>query len=213
MSDSHSNHKTSLILGATLAVLCIILPVRADNENKTKRWQEFSDLGLGVKLKYPNNLKLWKYEDAIYLDLRSVEQKKTSNYNQEEYIDRALNGRFYSNDGLYLMRLSLGKGSFHAANRQYSVFKRHNGGLVATSGRFTNLPAKKLKSKNWSGYESTIMCSVFEESSFHAAGGMCYWGLISDDHSFAIADTRAINPDEEEVVRAIYRSIVFIRSE
>ena len=186
------------------------MPVQAAIQPQHPQSKTFSDPVLGVRLTYPKRFKIWTSGDAIFLDLRSASQKKTSDYSQVEGIDRAFNGRVHSNDGLYLLRISIGKGDFSSANKSNAIFERQGRRMQVAFGRFQNPPATKITSKQWSGYESTIVCSVDDENGFHAAGGLCYWGLISNGHSYALADSGAVNLRDEKAIRSIIRSMNFV---
>lgn len=183
-------HKcTSWALGLAIAVLSSTVSAQNNVDRLTRDWLIFSDQKLGVQFKYPRHWKVWTQGDDIFLDKRSSVQKKKTKYVQLDNVDRAFNGRIHSNDGLYLLHLSTGSGDFESANNRYLVFKRAGKSLRLAYGRFDNLSAEKIMTKQWAGYASPTICSTDDASGFHAAGGLCYWSLISDGHKFVLADS------------------------
>jgi len=203
---------TSLALGLAIAMLSFTVSAQNKVEHLTRDWLDFSDQKLGVQFKYPRHWKVWTQGDDIFLDKRSSVQKKRTKYFQLDSVDRAFNGRIHSNDGLYLLHLATGAGDFEGANNRYLVFKREGKGLRLAYGRFDNLSAEKIKTKQWSGYASPAICSTEDASGFHAAGGLCYWSLISDGHKFVLADSQPLETDrDEKIVHMIVMSIIFIK--
>lgn len=198
------------IVGFVLAALSADLYAQSKDSDLTRKWQVFSEPSLGVGFKYPGHLKVWTKGQEIFLDKAASVQKKSRNYSQLQGVDRALNGRIHSNDGLYLIQLSVGRGDFNSANKKIGAFDLVDKEVRLTYGRFQNPAAKKIQSKQWMGYETTIICSTDDEYGFHAAGGLCYWSLISDGLKYVVIDTQNIaTAKDEKMVHSIVKSIVF----
>jgi hypothetical protein len=127
-------------------------------------------------------------------------------------IYRALNGRATSQDDGYLIHIVVGQGDFTSANQKHAIFKQDTQGYRVAFGRFNNPPAEKIQSIQWSGYGSNILCSTEDEKTgFHAAGGICFWGLISNSQRYIMVDTAALTPDQEKERQAIVRSLKFLK--
>ncbi|PUE31482.1 hypothetical protein B9Z52_11365 [Limnohabitans sp. Jir72] len=199
-------------LGLVIAVLSSTGFAQNKVSHLTRDWLDFSDQTLGVQLKYPRHWKVWTQGDDIYLDKRSSVQKKKTKYAQIDSADRAFNGRIHSNDGLYLLHLSTGTGDFVRANIRYYVFEGLGKDLRLAYGRFNNESAEKIQTQQWSGYASPAICSTEDAGGFHAAGGMCYWSLISDGHKYVLTDSQPLETDQDaRNVHLIVMSINFLK--
>ncbi|MEY4568096.1 MAG: hypothetical protein RLY14_3066 [Planctomycetota bacterium] len=205
----------SWLLGLALAVLSFTVSAEQKAGHPPRAWLDFYDQALGVQFKYPPHWKVWTQGNEIFLDKRSSVQKKKTKYFQFDSVDRAFNGRILSNDGLYLLHLSTGAGSFESANNRYMVFKRgdkKDSELSLNYGRFGNPSAEKIHAQQWSGFASPSICSTEDASGFHAAGGVCYWSLISDGRKYVLVDSQPLATDQEEkIVHLIVMSIIFVK--
>jgi hypothetical protein len=168
---------------------------------------------LGIQFEHPRHYKVWQQGRKIFLadiaSLREEINKRPAN----PRIYRALNGRTLSRGDGYLIHITVGQGDFTSANQKHAIFEKDTQGYRVAFGRFNNPPAEKFRTNQWSGYGSNILCSTEDEKTgFHAAGGVCFWGLISNSQRYIMVDTAALTPDQEKERQAIVRSLKFLKA-
>ena len=170
---------------------------------------------LGIQLSYPDTYEAWRENGDLFIRSKSANHPEANaNPAPAGPVDRILNARVMSQDGEYLLHIALGKGGFATGNDQQKIFEKFNKGLRVKLGSFQNPPAKPLSENHWNGYESFIICSTWDqETGFHAAGGTCYWALLSDESSYAAIDSQPLTRQDETIVRAIVKSLSFINNE
>ena len=176
-----------------------------------ERWLEFSDKRLGIRFKFPSRFRVWQTNNELFFEDKLVAKQRAQISKVDDRVDLLMNGRKLNDSGKYLVHFTLGQGDFTLANKDKGIFEKSGKSLRLAFGRFDNPPAKKIQTSKWTGYESGIICSTQDqETGFHAAGGWCYWSLISDGTRFLVVDTQAIEPHQEMVVHAIVRSVNFL---
>lgn len=181
-------------------------------ESKPVAWREHSFPSSGVRLSYPDSYEAWIEGSELFIRQNSSAPPRGREPSPDPRADRALNGRNLSHDGRYLLHLSLAMGDFALANSRHRIFGKSSQGLRVAFGRFENSTASRLELNGWKGYESTIICSTLdEETGFHAAGGSCYWGLVSDGFRYAVVDSQPLNPQTAQIVRGVMKSLRFIK--
>ena len=189
---------------------------------KESRWVVFSDPQLGITFEHPPHLRVWRHGQDIYMDVkpkasssRAVPGERgqaASTYRQPPQIDRALNGRLLTEEDNYLLHLTVKQGNFAKANAEHKIFvKGEDKKYHVAFGRFRNEPAHKLARGEWRGLDSTILCSTSdEETGFHAAGGWCYWALISNKSKYVLIDSQAMEGEGSD--RWIRRVVLSIKA-
>lgn len=168
---------------------------------------------LGIQFEHPRDYKVWQQGREIFLadiaSLREAINKRPVN----PRIYRALNGRTLARGDGYLIHITVGQGDFKSANEKNAIFEKETQRYRVAFGRFKNPPAEKIRTNQWSGYGSNILCSTEdEETGFHAAGGVCFWGLMSNGQRYILVDTAALTPDQEDERQAIVRSLRFLKA-
>jgi hypothetical protein len=175
-------------------------------------WLEFSDARLGISFKYPSSYRVWQANNEVFLDQKLNVKNSAEVLRVDDKVDLLMNGRHLNHDGKYLVHFTLGQGNFSHANQEIGVFEKRGKSLRLTLGRFRNPPAQKIQTSKWMGYQSSIICSTQdEETGFHAAGGVCYWSLISNGAQFLLVDTQLIGPYQEKLVHTMVRSVNFLK--
>lgn len=176
------------------------------------RWVLYQSPELGIQFEHPAHYKVSQQGRELFLTdiaaLRDHVHKRPLNL--QAY--RALNGRTLSRDDGYLIHITVGQGDFTSANQKHAIFEKDSQGYRVTFGRFNNPPAERIVTNQWTGFASNILCSVEDEQTgFHAAGGVCFWGLISNSQRYIMVDTAALTPDQEKERQAIVRSLKFLK--
>ncbi len=148
-------------------------------------WKTFRDTTLGIEFEYP----------GIY----------TIKCDYPKFSIYILGNDMPDSD--YLMHFEVWNGSFEDVNSQNDLFISKDGKWYAAFGRFENPPADSVYGKGWSGLETIITCGISnKETGFHAAGGECFWALISNGSRSVIADTQGIVGTDELTMKS-FRSI------
>lgn len=182
------------------------------SKHRSEKWIVFSDAHLGISFKYPNRYRVWVSNRDVFLDEKHPSKQFHEFSKVSDRVDLLMNGRNLNEAGKYLLHFTVGQGDFFHANQNMGIFERSGRSWRLMLGRFNNPPAKKIQTPQWKGYESAIICSTEdEETGFHAAGGWCYWSLISNGSQYLLIDTQAIGPDQEKEVHAMVRSVIFLK--
>jgi hypothetical protein len=168
---------------------------------------------LGIQFEHPRHYKVWQQGREIFLaDIASL-REQIHKRPVSPQVFRALNGRTLPRDDVYLIHIAVGQGDFTSANQKYAIFEKDTQGYRVGFGRFNNPPAEKIQANQWTGYGSNILCSVEDEKTgFHAAGGVCFWGLISNSQSFILVGTAPLTPYQEKERQAIVLSLKFLKA-
>lgn len=180
------------------------------SDSRGEPWLAFSDSRLGIAFKYPPQWRAWRRGQDIYLGVKlktssgqppaDEHGQPVPTYSQALQVDRALNGRLLSDQDNYAVHLTVGPGDFAHANAVHRIFvmgedkKPH-----VAFGRFRNEPAHKRIWGEWRGLDSMILCSTWDQATgFHAAGGWCYWGLISNERQYVLIESQNLGDERTE---------------
>ncbi len=151
------------------------------------QWIRYSDKTLGIEFLYPSNRKLTRQGNDVYLSAARMPEGHD-----------------------YLIHFKVGKGDFKTANAEESLFEERAGKWIAAIGRFENPPAETISGAGWKGLRTTITCSISNrKTGFHAAGGQCFWGLISDGRRYVVADTSGLLGLDENTQKS-FMSLQFL---
>jgi hypothetical protein len=191
---------------------------------KGDHWIAFSDPQLGITFKHPPQWHAWRQGQSIYVNampkksrdqVPADEHSQTSpTYRLAPQVDRALNGRRLSNRDNYVLHLTVGQGTFAQANAEHRVFELgENKKPQVAFGRFRNESAHQRVWGDWRGLDSTIICSTEDEATgFHAAGGRCYWALISNERQYVLIESQAVQDSRtEDLIRRLASSIKSVK--
>lgn len=212
------------------ALLCMLLfsahgvTTRSNEDSKREGWAVFSDPQLGIAFEHPVRWHVWRTGRDLFLHdspkLSGVKKpsaghgKAKMTYSQVPQVDLALNGRFLSEQDNYTLRLTVGQGNFKSANSKHKVFEIGDDNKPRVAfGRFNNEPARQRDWGRWRGLDSMIICSSSdEETGFHAAGGWCYWALISDQRQYVLIESQNLAGEHmENLILRIAASIKSIK--
>lgn len=194
----------------------------SNEDSKREGWTVFSDPQLGIAFEHPLRWHVWRTGQDIFLHDKpkpssvkkpSVGQGKAEMPDRQvPRVDQALNGRLLSEQGNYTLRLTVGQGTFTSANAKHQVFEFGDDKKPRVAfGRFNNEPAHQRDWGRWRGLDSMIICSSSnEETAFHAAGGWCYWALISDQRKYVLIESQHLVDEHNE--RMILRIVASIKS-
>lgn len=92
-----------------------------------------------------------------------------------------IRGRFGGRPDEQLMTFQAFDGGLETVAQSEAGFEPRDGGWFTTYGRFQPQVVERFRGSGWTGMEATITCGISdEETGFHAAGGECYWGVVSD---------------------------------
>jgi hypothetical protein len=211
-----------------MALLCMLMlsahggTTLSNEDSKREGWTVFSDPQLGIAFEHPVRWHVWRIGQDVFLHDKpkpsnvkkpsSGQGKAKMPYRQVPQVDLALNGRFLSEQDYYTLRLTVGQGTFSSANAKHQVFEFGDDKKPRVAfGRFNNEPARQRDWGMWRGLDSTIICSSSdEETGFHAAGGWCYWALISDQRQYVLIESQHLV--DEHIEKLILRIASSIKS-
>lgn len=195
------------LFGVVLIVLLLPLAANASDCNLYgQKWKLYSNSKLGVTFCYPSKLVLQTEGQDIYvLRHRSAPHKKTILSHKNN--DLLFNGKRMLEPNDYIGHIKIGAGDFLAANNKEKIFIYEKGVVRAGIGRFDNAPAKIVRTGNWAGYKSEIICSTSDpKTGFHAAGGQCLWIVGSDSQHYFVLDTLG-DPSDATLAWKITKSL------
>ena len=109
----------------------------------------------------------------------------------------------------YLMAFVLYQGPLEKVAQDEAGFDKQDGEWVTTYGPGRS-KVERFAGRGWRGMQATISCGISDrETGFHAAGGDCYWGVMSDGTRTIVADTEGILGTDEDTMRSV-RSLQFL---
>lgn len=164
------------------------------NSIKKAKWVKFHDAKLKVEFMYPNYL-------TVAPDYSS---------NSIAIVGESMG------TSTYYINFEIREGNLDDAIENSDIFeKKDDGTYSARIGRAAfddEIPSVDfISGKGWKGIETTVTCGISdEETGFHAAGGQCYWALISDGERFVIADTQGVIGTDGNTMDIFY-SIRFVK--
>lgn len=176
---------------------------KAGEVHSTKRYISST---LGIEFRYPKHLDVYQQGSDLFL------AESSSRPNEWRFLDRDLVSKLMSGKRAvvpesYVLHIRVRKGSFDEINMKEKVFSPQNGVMMGDLGRFGHMKAKPIAASGWKGYETQVICSVFDpKTGPHAAGGDCYWAIGSNRDKGFVADTSG-NSRHVKLAERVIRSI------
>ncbi|HEX8661929.1 MAG TPA: lysozyme inhibitor LprI family protein [Brevundimonas sp.] len=81
---------------------------------------------------------------------------------------------------VHLASFQVFDGTLEAIAQREAGFEPRDGGWFTTYGRFEPQRVELFRSGALSGMRASVICGIEDETGFHAAGGACFWGVLSD---------------------------------
>lgn len=99
-------------------------------------------------------------------------------------------GRFGGRPDEPLMTFQVFNGPLEQVAESEAGFEPRDGGWFTTYGRFQPQTVERFQGPGWTGMQAVITCGISDdETGFHAAGGECYWGVVSDGRRSVLITT------------------------
>ncbi|WP_446904139.1 lysozyme inhibitor LprI family protein [Burkholderia sp. YIM B11467] len=150
-------------------------------------WKTYRDPALGISFEYLANRQVKKPCPAIGGD-RCV----------------AIVGRnmTYSN---YFIAFEIVDGALEpVAEKEAGFEKQDDGKWMTTYGRSAAQEVERFSGPGWRGMRATITCGISDpETGFHAAGGECYWAVLSNGKRSAVANTQGIVGTDDATLHSV----------
>ena len=144
---------------------------------------------LGIEFHYPKHLDVYQQGNDLFLAERSS-QPKEWRFLDRDLVSKLMSGKRAVEPESYVIHIRVQKGSFDEINKKEKVFTPQNGIMMGDLGRFGLMKAKPIAASGWKGYETKVICSVFDPKiGPHAAGGECYWAIGSNGVESFVVDT------------------------
>ena len=104
----------------------------------------------------------------------------------------------------YLIAFEIHDGALDPIAEEEALFVRdENGKWMTTAGRGTSVEAQRFSGRGWRGLHATIVCGISDELGFHAAGGECYWAVLSNGKRAAVANTLGIVGRDDATLHSV----------
>ena len=158
-----------------------------DNESPCNNL--YVNLMLGIEFHHPKNLDVYQQGNDLFLAERSS-QPKEWRFLDRDLVSKVISGKRAVEPESYVLHIRVQKGSFDEINRKEKVFSDQNGIMMGDLGRFGLMKAMPIAARGWKGYETQVICSIFDPiTGPHGAGGDCYWAVGSNGKIAFVADT------------------------
>lgn len=106
--------------------------------------------------------------------------------------------------GDYLIAFNIENGSLEKVAVDKAVFAFQDGKWITNAGPGISVDAEKFSGSGWNGIKATITCGVSDpETGYHAAGGECFWAVLSDGTRSIVADTLGQVGDDPDTMRSV----------
>ena len=158
-----------------------------DNESPCNNL--YVNLMLGIEFHHPKNLDVYQQGNDLFLAERSSQPKEWQ-FLDRDLVSKVISGKRAVEPESYVLHIRVQKGSFDEINRKEKVFSAQSGIMMGDLGRFDFMKAKPVSASGWIGYETQVICSVFDpKTGPHSAGGDCYWAIGSNGDTTFVVDT------------------------
>ncbi|KVP71221.1 hypothetical protein WL40_15850 [Burkholderia ubonensis] len=154
---------------------------------KPAGWKTYRDPALGISFEYLANRQVKKPCPALGGD-RCV----------------AIVGRNMTNSN-YFIAFEIVDGALEPVAEKEAGFERQDDGKwMSTFGRGTPQEVERFTGPGWRGMRATITCGISDpETGFHAAGGECYWAVLSNGKRAAVANTQGIVGTDDATMHSV----------
>lgn len=113
----------------------------------------------------------------------------------------------------YLMAFSVLRGALEPVAEEEAGFtpdESQPGQWITTFG-LGQSTVERFAAPGWQGMEATISCGVSDkETGFHAAGGSCYWAVLSNGQRAVVIDTEGLLGNDDDSMRSV-RTFRFLK--
>lgn len=166
----------------------------------------YKDSALGIQFHYPDGYSIHKQGNDLFVS-KSNKAYQSWVFLDRDRVSKLLSGKRAVSPETYFAHIRVTKGNFQTTNAEEEVFITNGVSVMSNLGRFKPQRAKSLKTKTWSGYETEVICSIFDpETGPHAAGGNCFWAIGSNNQTAFVIDTLG-EESHLKVVEVILKTI------
>ncbi|HGL6717929.1 lysozyme inhibitor LprI family protein [Burkholderia contaminans] len=150
-------------------------------------WETYRDPALGISFEYLGNRQI---------------KKPCPEIGGERCV--AVVGRNMTNSS-YFIAFEIVDGALEPVAEKKAGFERQDDGKwMSTYGRGTPQEVERFSGAGWRGMRATITCGISDpETGFHAAGGECYWAVLSNGKRAAVANTQGIVGTDDATLHSV----------
>lgn len=150
-------------------------------------WKTYRDPALGISFEYLGNRQI---------------KKPCPEIGGERCV--AVVGRNMTNSS-YFIAFEIVDGALEPVAEKEAGFERQDDGKwMSTYGRGTPQEVERFSGAGWRGMRATITCGISDpETGFHAAGGECYWAVLSNGKRAAVANTQGIVGTDDATLHSV----------
>ena len=176
-------------LSAAWLMLSILPGVSHAKAGEGHSRNRYANPTLGIEFIYPKNLVVYQQGNDLFLG-ESSSRPKEWRFLDRDLVSKLMSGKRTVEPESYVLHIRVRKGSFDEINMNEKAFSPQNGVMMGDLGRFGLMKAKPIVASGWKGYETQVICSVFDpKTGPHAAGGDCYWAIGSNGEEGFVVDT------------------------
>lgn len=141
-----------------------------------RQWPRYQDQALGIELSYPPERQISKNCHGSNQCVALVSEQMPA-----------------GNE--YFLAFEIFEGNLQQVAANQAIFSQHSGGWMA-HGRNGTYPVQFLEGDGWLGFYAVVDCGITdEEGFFHAAGGECYWAVLSNGKQSVVIDSEGLAAD------------------
>ncbi|CAB3755114.1 hypothetical protein GQ57_12890 [Burkholderia sp. MSh2] len=150
-------------------------------------WNTYRDPALGISFEYLANRQVKKPCPVLGGD-RCV-----------AIVGRNMNGSDY------LIAFEIVDGALEPVAEQKAGFERQDdGSWTTTNGPGIPQTVERFAGAGWRGMRATITCGISDpDSGFHAAGGDCYWAVLSNGRRAAVVNTEGVIGTDDATMHSV----------
>ena len=179
----------AFFVSAAWLMLSILTGVSHANAGEGHSRNRYVNPTLGIEFSYPKNLVVYQQGNDLFLAEPSSRPKEWR-FLDRDLVSKLMSGKRAVEPESYVLHIRVRKGSFDEINMKEKAFSLQNGVMMGELGRFGLMKTKPIVASGWKGYETQVICSVFDpKTEPHAAGGDCYWAIGSNGEEGFVVDT------------------------
>lgn len=142
-----------------------------------KGWKEYTDKTLGVSFSYPSEYKIGSCpQDYGENCVAILDKPQKMPYSDYVIAFRVVNGGLKEN--------AVKEAGFKYSDGKWIAFP--------APAQSEPIEVEHFSFNNWQGMKVLITCGINDDLGFHAAGGDCFSGVISNGKNTVVADTQGI---------------------
>lgn len=152
-----------------------------------KGWKHYINRTLKVSFDYPGHFNVKPCAEGFGKNCIAIVDKPQNMYDSD-----------------YVIAFNVVKGGLEENATNEALFEETDGKWMTTAGPGVPQEVQTFSGNNWTGMKAVQTCGISDkETGFHAAGGECFWAVISNGHASVVAHTQGIIGNDPETFHII----------